>query len=220
MKVKISTIENTGLGAILKSWKESVIKTEWRTHPGWRLWRNRIEDRGKRTQNTAESAQNVKPRGGEKTGCKPGFLNPTTPVSQRMLQTLKQGTHKRTHHTPRQHRCSEPSQKHCLKTQQNPARHMWEKPYKRAQQRQGWGVGTTGSTAGLCRGSVGTPRGVARRKRWTEGPGFSMPEKDVERGTMRRNLELKVLACARGCQYTETEMNIDVRVYNRNLGNP
>ena len=47
-----------------------------------------------------------------------------------------------------------------------------------------------------------------------------MPEKDVERGTMRRNLELKVLACARGCQYTETEMNIDVRVYNRNLGNP
>lgn len=158
MKVKISTIENTGLGAILKSWKESVIKTEWRTHPGWRLWRNRIEDRGKRTQNTAESAQNVKPRGGEKTGCKPGFLNPTTPVSQRMLQTLKQGTHKRTHHTPRQHRCSEPSQKHCLKTQQNPARQMWEKPFKRAQQRQGWGVGTAGVTR-LHRGPVQRERG-------------------------------------------------------------
>ena len=117
-----------------------------------------MEDRGKRTQNTAERAQRVKPRGGEKTGCKPGFLNPTTPVSQRMLWTLRKVHTKGQTHTPKQHRCSEPSQKHCLRTQQNPARHMWKEPFKRARQRQGWGAGTAGITR-LHHGPVQRERG-------------------------------------------------------------
>lgn len=55
-----------------------------------------MEDRGKRTQNTAERAQRVKPRGGEKTGCKPGYSKPDNTCQPKNAVDSKQSTHKGT----------------------------------------------------------------------------------------------------------------------------
>ena len=72
--------------------------------------------------------------------------------------------------------------------------------------------GITRLHRGLCNGQrqQRRERGDARghgREGDTEprGPGVSLPEQDVDQGTMRRSLELKVLVRTRSCQYTERQ---------------
>lgn len=175
---------------------------------------DRRKDTGKRTQNTADRAQRAAPRRGERQA-RQAVPNPAARASQRTLRAPSRAETEAQAHTPEAAQTPRAKSETPPQVTARPCRGMWKSLSKEVSSARGAERALQGVSrlhCGLCNGQrqQWRERGDARghgREGDTEprGPGVSLPEQDVERGTVRRSLELKVLVRTPSCQYTERQ---------------
>ena len=103
---------------------------------------------------TWQKGPSVRRQAEERNGGKPDCSKPGNTHQPKNAVNSKQSRHEGTDvHPPRQHRCSEPSQKHCPQTQQDPARGMQKSLSKEVSSSRGRERALRGGTRlhrGLC----------------------------------------------------------------------